>query len=613
MSGLVGWIDFRRDLVKHEEVIHMMTDTMRERGPDTKGVWVSCNAALGHRGLSTAGPANGSQPLRVETARGIVVVAHIGEIYNSRELTRDIESSGESLRTGSTAELLGHAFLLWGSEFVTRLNGAFSFAIWDVRAQRLVLGRDRLGVKPLYYYEHSDGVLFASEPKGIMANPLFEARLDITSLPIVLQPRLALPGETPLAGLAEVPPATLVSYADAGLSRWRYWRLTSRPHHDSFDETARHVRDLLEDTVGRQVTTDVPLGAMLSGGIDSTSVAALATRALREEAPDRALETYCVQFESDPAHWVATELRPDIDAPYAAAAAEFIGSRHTTLTATTQDLLDVIPATRRARDLPGWGQFDASMYLLFQRMRSGCAVALTGEAADEVFGGYPYFFKQDQIRGGHFPWLGNGPKLSDYLSPEITSLVDPQEDERARYSQLISEVPRLPGEDAENARMREIFFLGLSGPLAVILDRKERMSMSVGLDVRVPFCDHRLVDYVWNVPWSMKSRGGVKGLLKAAMADLLPASTVNRKKSAYPHVQNPEYDQTLIREASWIVNDTASSLGWMFDTKRLNGLIQRISADQLHSELPGGSNPAALLIQLVELRNWVDTYKVSVR
>jgi asparagine synthase (glutamine-hydrolysing)/putative beta-lactam synthetase len=613
MSGLVGWIDFRRDLVKYEEVIHAMTDTMRERGPDTKGVWISCNAALGHRGLSTAGPVNGTQPLRLETGRGTVVVAHTGEIYNSRDLARDIESSGEALRTGSTAELLGHAFLLWGSEFVTRVNGAFSFAIWDVRAQRLVLGRDRMGVKPLYYCEHSDGVLFASEPKGIMANPLFEARLDITSLPIVLQPRLALPGETPLAGLAEVPPATVVTCAEAGLSRRRYWRLTSRPHHDSFDETARHVRHLLEDTVGRQLATGVPLGAMLSGGIDSTSVAALAMRALREEAPDRALETYCVQFESDPAHWVATELRPDIDAPYAAAAAEFIGSRHTTLTATTQDLLDAIPATRRARDLPGWGQFDASMYLLFQRMRSGCTVALTGEAADEVFGGYPYFFKQDLIRGGHFPWLGNGPKLSDYLSPEITSLVDPEEDERARYSQLISQVPRLPGEDAENARMREMFFLGLSGPLAVILDRKERMSMSVGLDVRVPFCDHRLVEYVWNVPWSMKSRGGVKGLLKAAMADLLPASTVNRKKSAYPHVQNPEYDQTLIREASWIVNDKASSLGWMFDTERMNGLIQRIAADELNSELPGGSNPAALLIQLVEMRNWVDTYKVSVR
>ncbi|MEV7597698.1 asparagine synthase (glutamine-hydrolyzing) [Kitasatospora sp. NPDC089797] len=613
MSGLVGWIDFRRDLVEHEDVLHAMTDTMRLRGPDTEGLWISGHAALGHRGLSTSGTRAGSQPLPVDGERGSVVVAHIGEVYNADELRRELEGFGATFRSGSTAEVIGHAFLLWGSEFVTRVNGAYAFAIWDVRTRRAVLGRDRLGVKPLYYYAHGSGVLFATEPKGIMANPLFEARLDLTSLPLVLQPRLALPGETPLAGLAEVPPATVVTCSDTGLTRWRYWQLTSEPHHQDFDGTARHVRELLEDTVSRQLASDVPLGAMLSGGVDSTSVAALAAQALRKEAPDRALDTFCVQFESDDAHWVATELRPDIDAPYAAAAAEFLGTRHTTLTASTQQLLDVIPATRRARDLPGWGQFDASMYLLFQQMRRNCTVALTGEAADEVFGGYPYFFKDDVLGGSGFPWMGNGPKLSDYLSPEVTRLVDPQEDERARYAQLLSEVPRLTGEDAQNARMREVFFLGLSGPLAVILDRKERMSMSLGLDVRVPFCDHRLVEYVWNVPWSIKSRGGVKGLLKAAMADVLPSGTVNRKKSAYPHVQNPEYDRTLVREAAWIVNDRASPLAPLFDTERMNGLIRRIGANELRSELPGGSNQAALLIQLVELHHWVDEYRVALR
>ncbi|MEV5886557.1 asparagine synthase (glutamine-hydrolyzing) [Streptomyces sp. NPDC052020] len=612
MSGLVGWVDFHRDLEKHEDVLQRMTETMRHRGPDTKGVWVSRTAGLGHRGLATSRTSSASEPLRVETGKGTAVVAHAGELYNSGEVIRALESAGARLETRSTAEILGKAFLTWGSEFVDRLNGALAFAIWDVRERRLLLGRDRLGVKPLYYFEYPGGILFASEPKGIMAHPAFRARMDLSALPLVLQPRLALPGETPLAGLAEVPPAHVVTYADRGLSRRRYWRLRSEPHHDSFEATARRVRELLEDTVAGQLTTAVPLGAMLSGGIDSTSVAALATGTLRREAPGTALETFCVQFESDPAHWVATELRPDIDAPYAAAAAEFIGSRHTTLTATTRQLLDAIPATRRARDLPGWGQFDASMYLLFERIRRGCTVALTGEAADEIFGGYPYFFKQDVIGRDHFPWLGNGPALSDYLSPDVKAVVDPREDERARYAQLLSEVPRLPGEDTENARMRELFFLGLSGPLAVILDRKERMSMALGLDVRVPFCDHRLVEYVWNVPWSMKSRGGVKGLLKAAMKDILPPSTVNRKKSAYPHVQNPEYDHTLIREASWIVNDKASPLAWMFDTVRMNELIRQISANELRSELPGGSNQAALLIQLVEMHHWVDTYEVTV-
>jgi asparagine synthase (glutamine-hydrolysing) len=590
-----------------------MTEALRRRGPDAEGSWLSTHAALGHRDLAAAKLVGGAQPARVQTEKGAVALTYAGEIYNCPELRWELESSGATLENGSHAEVLLRSFLHWGSEFVDRLNGMFGLAVWDGRTRRLLLARDRLGVKPLYYHEYSGGVLFASEPKGIMANPLFEARLDLPALPIVLQPRLARPGETPLVGLHEVPPAQILTYSEAGRTRRRYWELTCAPHQDSFEESAREVRGLLEDIVSRQLPTSVPCGAMLSGGVDSTSVAALAMRVLQKEDPAGALDTFCVQFDSDPAHFTPTELRPDVDAPYAAAAADFLGSRHHAVTATTRDLFDAIPATRRARDLPGWGQFDASMYLLFEAMRHDCSVALSGEAADEVFGGYPYFFKPALVHRDHFPWMGDGPKLSDYLSPELTAVVDPREDERARYAQLISEVPRLPGEDPENARMREVLYLGLSGPLAVILDRKDRMSMAHGLEVRIPFCDHRLIQYVWNVPWSMKTAGGVKGLLKAAMADVLPPGTSARRKSAYPHVQSPQYDRALVRAAARAVNDRASPIAWMFDTPRLNGLIRQIGAGRLRSELPGGVSGAHLLIQLVELRDWIDDYEVSLR
>ncbi|OKJ70009.1 asparagine synthase (glutamine-hydrolyzing) [Streptomyces sp. CB02460] len=610
MSGVVGWIDFRRELGDQHSLLHSMTRTMLHRGPDTEDVWIDGHAAIGHRGLATGHP-DAVRPARVTLGGATVYAAHTGEVYNGDELRRDIEAAGGAPRGGTTAEALLRAYLLWGTDFVERVNGAFAFAIWDGRTRRLHLGRDRMGVKPLYHHPYNGGVLFASEPKGILANPLFRPRLDLSALPVVLQPRLARPGETPLKDLYEVEPAHVVTYGETGSSRRRYWQLVSEPHHDTFEQTARRVRELLDDTVRRQLTSDVPLGAMLSGGVDSTSVAALAADALRKDDPDRELATFCVEFESDPKHFVATELRPDIDAPYAAQAAAFLGTRHSTLTASVQDLLDVIPATRRARDLPGWGQFDASMYLIFQRIRDNCPVALTGEAADEVFGGYPYFTKPEVLGADRFPWLFDGPKLSRYLVPDLLAAIDPEEDERARYADTLARVPRLAGESAADARLREVFFLGLSGPLSVILDRKERMSMAHGLDVRVPFCDHRLLQYVWNVPWELKSRGGVKGLLKAAMADVLPPATVHRKKSAYPHVQNPDYDRTLVREATWIVNDDASPLKDLFDTGRTNGLIEQISAGAVHGELPGGSNQAALLIQLVELRRWMEEYQVS--
>ncbi|TDB98928.1 asparagine synthase (glutamine-hydrolyzing) [Micromonospora fluostatini] len=611
MSGIVGWIDFRRDIGTRSDILEAMTGTMRHRGPDSAGVWLSAHAGFGYRGLDTGAVEDGGLLARLDLGDAAVALVVAGPIYNTGELRREVESAGGTPRSGATCELLLQAYLIWGDRFVERLDGMFTVAVWDGRTRRLLLARDRLGLKPLYYHGYAGGVVFATEPKGILANPRFTPRLELSALPIVLQPRLTMPGETPLVGLREVAPAEIVTCSDAGTTTRRYWELTSAPHHESFDKTAAHLRELLEDVVGRQLATGVPGGAMLSGGVDSTSIAALATQLLRRSG--RQLDTYCVEFASDPAHFTPTELRPDVDAPYAAAAAEFIGTRHHTLTASVADLLAAIPATRRARDLPGWGQFDASMYLIFQQMRERSVVALTGEAADEFLGGYPYFFKADRVGRDTFPWIGDGPRLVDYLSPELRDVVRPEQDERDRYHELLARVPKLPGEDPADARMREVFYLGMSGPLAVILDRKERMSMAHGLEVRVPFCDHRLVEYLWNVPWSMKSTGGVKGLLKAAMADLLPAGTRNRRKSAYPHVQSPQYDESLIREATWIANDPASPVGWMFDTARLNDLIGQIAADQLSSELPGGASPAHLLIQLVEMRAWIEENGVAVR
>lgn len=617
MSGFVGWFDFQRDLDNHNHrsTLQTMTNTMQQRGPGGTGLWTSKNAGLGYCGLLAEGLPSIAQPALLSTNQGEIAAVFDGYINNIFELKQSLEKLGNDVTTSSPAKLLLQAFLVWGESFVDRLNGTFALAVWDGRSQQALLVRDRMGVKPLYYFAYSNGIVFASEPKGIIANSLFEPRLNFSSLPILLQPRLALPGETPLTNLFEVPPAHMIRYSQKGLLSKRFWQLCSMPHHQSFTETSHHIRDLLTDIISQQLTFDVQYGAMLSGGLDSSSVAALAMLELQKKNTGKSIKTFCVQFERDDTHFVPTELRPDIDAPYAMKVAEFIGSDHKTLVATTEELLAAIPACRQARDLPGWGQFDASMYLLFKAMKRDCATALTGEAADELFGGYPYCFNQKFIQRQHFPWLGDGPKLSDYLSPDLMTRINPQEDERARYAQLVAEVPSLTGEDPKNARMREILYLGMRGPLSVILDRKDRMSMALGLDMRLPFCDHRLVEYVWNVPWSMKSTGGVKGLLKAAMKSILPDSTLNRKKSAYPHVQNPDYDKILIHQATWFANHKCSPIAELFNTPKLNQLIKEITNGGIgHLEkksLPGGGNAAYMLIQLVEMGQWINDYQVS--
>lgn len=614
MSGLAGWVDGGCDLGQHAGIVRKMVGELRHRGPDGEGLWVSRHAALGHRQRAADDAGPDPRPALAELGGATVALVCDVTLDCRAELLRAVERTGGRTagRPTTEAELLLAAYLLWGAALVDRLDGAFAIAVWDGRTRRLLLFRDRIGIKPLYSFSYPGGVLFGSEPKAIIANPRFRARLDPSAIPILLQPRLTRAGETPIAGLREVPPAHVVSYAETGDARsHRYWSLTSAPHHDSFVETAAHVRALLADTVERQLPRTGPCAAMLSGGIDSTSVAALATRGLRGGGEDRDLDTFCLRFADDGAAFVPTALRPDLDAPYAAAAADFMGSRHTTVTVTVQDLVDVVPATRRARDLPGWGQFDASMYLLFGRMRDASAVALSGEAADEWFGGYPHFFERAVIDGDGFPWLGRGPRLSHYLSEELLAIVDPIEDERDRYDQALADVPRLPGEDPANARMREILFLGVLGPLAVVLDRKERMSAAQGVEVRLPFCDHRLIEYLWNVPWAMKAHGGRKGLLAAAMGDILPPSTASRRKSAYPHAQSPVYERAVVREARRAVNDEHSPIRWMFDRPRLNGLIDEIAANQVQQPLPGGASGPQLLIQLVEMARWVDEYGVA--
>lgn len=611
MSGIVGWIDFARDLTSREEVLMKMTQTMVDRGPADLKTWISKNAGFGYRGTSASGLNGGMHVIAFE--RGECVVSnYAGTISNLNVLADELNSKGYRCKKGSGSEVLLYAYLHWGINLIEKIFGAFTFAIWDGRIRQLLLGRDRLGVKPLYYFQFSQGILFASEPKGIMANPLFTARLHSEAIPILLQPRLALSGETPLSGLKEVPVAHLIRYSKAGLSSCRYWQLISEHHSDSHEKTALHIRSLLEEIITSELSLNEQFGAMLSGGIDSTCVAAIARKTLCRTRPEAVLNTFCVEFENNASHFKSSELRPDVDAPFAQQAADFIGTKHRTVTVSRNDILNALPATRHARDLPAWGQFDASMYLLFQQMRKNCTVAFSGEAADEIFGGYPYLFKPELINRDHFPWLGDGPRLSGYLSKEIQQHVKPGEDELARYHQLLSEVPRLLGENPENARMREVLYLGMSGPLQVVLDRKDRMSSAVGLDVRLPFCDHRLVQYVWNIPWSMKSAGGMKGLLKTTMADLLPDSTLNRKKSAYPHFQDPTYENGLFHEAIQIVNDASSFIHSLFDIKALKEWIVELSTSKKNARnFPGGASSAYMLVHLVEVNRWINDYKVS--
>ncbi|MEV7012365.1 asparagine synthase (glutamine-hydrolyzing) [Streptosporangium sp. NPDC051022] len=608
MCGFVGWVDFSRDLRDQRDVLEVMTDTMRERGPDDRGTWLGRYVALGHRRLAVIDLEGGAQPMVAETGprRSPVVLVYSGEVYNFRELRARLVGLGHEFVTRSDTEVLLRAYLEWGAGCAELLNGMFAFAVWDGVREEMTLVRDRLGVKPLYYAPGPDGVIFASEPKGILANPGFTPALSAQALPILFNPRLALPGETPIGGMYEVKPGHVVRINRQGRHEYPYWRLTSREHTEDLDTTVRTVRELLEDIVERQLVADVPRAAMLSGGLDSSAMAALAARSLARSG-EGPLVTYSVKFDGEERDFRPTTLRPERDAPYAMLAAKHIGTDHVEVVLNAAEVAGAVRHARNARDLPSLGQFDTSMYLMFAALRERSTVALSGEAADEVFGGYPWFHDSGTVWRETFPWLGDAPRLADCLAPDLRRELRPAELEADRYATLRARVPRLPGDDRLNERMREVLFFSLHGPLSMLLDRKDRMSMAVGLEVRVPFCDHRLLEYVWNVPWSMKvADGREKSLLRMAVADLLPEEILMRPKSAYPAMHDPAHDNAVYGRVRALLDDPSSPLAGLLDRDRVLELAGGRERTMTHA------STAHLLIPFLEVDAWMREYRLGV-
>ncbi|MDT0446464.1 asparagine synthase (glutamine-hydrolyzing) [Streptomyces johnsoniae] len=556
MCGITGWISFDRDLTREEADLAAMTATMACRGPDAEGTWLARHAALGHRRLAVIDLAGGAQPMVVDTPDGPVAMTYSGEAYNFTELRDELRRRGHAFRTASDTEVVLRGYVEWGPALADRLNGMYALGIWDGRTDRLVLIRDRLGIKPLYYHPTDDGVLFGSEAKAILAHPLVEPVIDTDGFRELFG-FVKTPGAAVWSGMREVRPGAVVTVDRAGLREHVYWKLAVTEHRDDTDTTVAHIGELLDDIVTRQLVADVPLCVLLSGGLDSSALTALAARAMRERG-ERA-RSFTVDYEQR-GDFAPDELRGSRDAPFARELVAHVGTEHHDIRLDHRELADpgVRAATVTARDLPfGFGEADNSLYLLFRAIREHSTVALSGESADEVFGGYPWFHLPVVQQAAMFPWVtasgldpsGHPTKLID---PDLLlSTLDIPGYWAQRYAEAVAEVPGPDGEDPHERRMREFCYVHLTSLLGMLLDRKDRMSMAVGLEVRVPFCDHRLVEYVFNTPWSMKTFDGrEKSLLRSAVRGLLPASVADRRKALYPKTQDPRYVTALQRQVA---------------------------------------------------------------
>ncbi|GLZ44844.1 asparagine synthetase B [Actinomycetospora sp. NBRC 106375] len=614
MCGIAGAVDLARGVDRAE--VGPMVETMACRGPDDEGLWLSgdsgrAHAALGHRRLAVVDVPGGHQPMTLERhGETVLTLVFSGEVYNFQELRRELEGRGHAFRTASDTEVVLVGWLEWGSDVVERLNGMFAFAIWDDRSEELFLVRDRMGVKPLYWYPTPDGALFGSEPKAILAHPRAEAVLDLDGLRELLA-HVKTPGHGIYRGMHEVRPGSFVRVRREGADVHRYWQLEALEHTDDRDTTVGHVRELLDDIVSRQLISDVPLCSLLSGGLDSSAITALAAEKLRAQDAG-AVRSFSVDFVGYEDAFTADPMRDTPDGPYVRELAEYVAADHTAITLSNEDLTDpdARAAVLAARDVPvSIGDMDTSLYLLFKAIRGRSTVALSGESADEVFGGYRWFHDADAVNADTFPWMAAtrmGPldHSTGHFAPELRDRLDLAGYIDASYRDALAEVPHVDGVSAQERRMREVCYLHLTRFVQILLDRKDRMSMASGLEVRVPFCDHRLVQYVFNTPWALKTFDGrEKSLLRAATRDVLPSSIVDRVKSPYPSTQDPGYEKALRASVADLVSDRDAPVREIVD---LDALRAAIDAPQ---DGPSIDTDRARMESVLQMDAWMRRYR----
>lgn len=609
MCGIVGFVNYKKELPNKQNIINTMTQTLSNRGPDEEGLYLNNNVALGHKRLIVIDPQGGKQPMIQRFSQGEYVIIYNGQIYNTKELRENLIENGFTFYGHSDTEVLLKSYIHYGKDVVNYLNGIFAFAIWNTKTQELFMARDHFGVKPLFYTEFDGALIFASELKAIFKYPNFEKVIDAQGISELfgIGPSHT-PGFTIYKNVYEIKPAHFAVYNKSGLHIEQYWKLESKRHLEDFDETCNHLDFLLKDAISRQLVSDMPICTFLSGGLDSSIITKFTSDYLQKEdmAP---LDTYSVDYVDNDKNFVKSDFQPNSDNYYIDLMNENSYSKHHTVMLDTPELASSLKEAMCARDMPGMADVDSSLYLFCKEVKKEKTVSLMGECADEIFGGYPWFFREDSLNSGTFPWSIAKSERTQLLNPSISSKVNLNDYIDFRYNQSLSNVEILDTDSFDTAEKRKISYLTITWFMQTLLERADRMSMANGFEVRVPFCDYRLAQYMYNVPWEMKAyKGREKGLLRHIMKGVLPDEIVNRKKSPYPKTFNPTYLAAVKGMLTEIMKDSS---------RPINSLLNRdFILDILNTDGKAFTRPwfgqlmtgPQLMAYLCQVDMWLDEY-----
>lgn len=542
MCGFTGYANFIDKIHHSKSVIQQMNSKLSKRGPDEDGYYYSDYVHLAHKRLIVIDPEGGKQPMIEHYSYGDYIICYNGQLYNTKDLKNILIENGFEIKTHSDTEILLKSYIHFGNSVVNYLNGIFAFAIFNTKKEELFIARDHFGVKPFFYTIQNNSFIFASEIKAIFKFPGVEKIIDSQGISELfgIGPSHTS-GTTVFKNVFELKPAHFGVFNKSGLHLTKYWSLKSKEHTDSLGKTCEKVKYLLNDSITSQLVSDKPICTFLSGGLDSSIITKFAADYYKKEGLPP-LDTYSIDYVDNDKNFVKSDFQPNSDNYYIDLMTKNLHTKHHKIVIDTPELASSLEDAMIARDMPGMADIDSSLLLFCKNVKSEMTVALTGECADEIFGGYPWFFREDSLNSGTFPWSIAIEERQKLLNCDISSKINLKDYIDYRYNESLKEVEILESDSKETAEKRKISYLTLNWFMQTLLDRSDRMSMYNGFELRVPFCDYRLAEYVWNIPWEMKAlKGREKGLLRYVCKDFLPNEIVDRKKSPYPKTHNPTY------------------------------------------------------------------------
>ena len=609
MCGIAGEVSFSNSVIKNKDSFLRMQKVLEPRGPDQNGIYIKEKVALVHSRLCVIDIENGLQPMTVKHGENEYTLIYNGELYNTDEVRNELKAHGHKFLGHSDTEVVLKAFIQWKDECVNKFNGIFAFAVWDDKEQRLFFARDRIGVKPLFYAIVNNSFIFGSEIKALLAHKFVEPIIDENSIAEIM---FIGPGRTPgcgvFKGINEIKPACCGYYNKSGIKIRKYWTLKDREHTDTFPQTVEKVRELVKDSITRQLVSDVPVGTFLSGGLDSSIISSIANSYFKEKG--QKLMTFSVTYEDNDKYFKTSKFQPNSDTEYIKKMVEFLDCEHHLITLNNSDLANALYMAVDARDLPGMSDVDSSLLLFCKEIKKHCTVALSGECADEIFGGYPWY-RDKEIRAiNGFPWAQSTHYRKSFIKDDI-KIPDAENYVYSRYKDTLINTSKINGISPLESRMKEMMKLNLDWFMQTLLDRKDRMSMYNALEVRVPFCDYRIAEYLYSVPWEYKDYNSYeKGLLRKAVEGILPEEVLWRKKSPYPKTHNPEYLSIVSKKLQEIIENNSSPMLSFIKKSELEKLLNSNRSEPWYGQLMTTPQTIAYFIQI---NYWLEKYKIIIK